>query len=400
MALRVKCKCGKILNVSSKLADKRITCPGCQRPFTIPIAKFQAAVKPGHPAAKPSTSSAAAQPPPIIQTAHAPALKMVPQPIPEPVIADLSGTIGLSSSGAFGEIQLEGPPAAVHASAPPAVDVGDPVELSYARDNVAPAPIIGGRVSAAIEGPKRTYWSDALGSLLYPFRSGGNAANFLVIGFLCLSSYGLQFVGIFGFIGSLIIFGWVRAMYLSVVQETASGTDDMPGIKMEDGFLEDIIKPAFKYIGSYAVALLPAAAYLIGMASGMVPDSMQSGIALMAWIAVGIFIWPIILMLFAFSALDMIYRVDLIFATIFRTWLPYLSLWVMLLLVGFLSMLPWLGDALTAMNLGIALPSTPKLGLTGDLIFVILDVYFSIITMRLIGLYYLHFNRRFAIVME
>lgn len=41
MALRVKCKCGKALKVSSKLADRKMACPHCKRPFRIPAAKFR-----------------------------------------------------------------------------------------------------------------------------------------------------------------------------------------------------------------------------------------------------------------------------------------------------------------------------------------------------------------------
>ncbi len=402
MALRVKCKCGKVLAVSSKLADKRITCPGCKKPFLIPLAKFLSAEKPAAATVQRAASPTAARPQ-AGQTARGPvATNSAPADL-EPVIADLSGTIGVSPSGIFGEIELDGSSAASFLPpAPVAVDVGDPVELSYAREHVSSTmPAATSRqVSAAIEGPKRTYWSDALRSFVYPFSSGGNVANLIVISIISLIVIPLHFAGFYGLFGVFIIFGWVRAMYLSVVQDTAAGSDDMPGIKMEDGFLEDIIKPAFKYIGSYAVALLPAAAYTIGMATGLVPGAMQSEFILLAWIAGGIFLWPVFLMLFAFGALNMIHRVDLIFATIFRTIVPYLSLWLMLLLVGFLSTLPWLGDILDDLNINITLPALPDLGLAGKIIYLILDVYFSIVSMRLIGLYYLHFKRRFAIVME
>ncbi len=43
MALRIKCKCGKSLKVSSKLADKKLLCPGCNRAFRIPAEKFKEA---------------------------------------------------------------------------------------------------------------------------------------------------------------------------------------------------------------------------------------------------------------------------------------------------------------------------------------------------------------------
>lgn len=394
MAVRVKCKCGKLLNVPSKLADKKIACPGCKMPFRIPLAKFQAAGQ--APAAAPSTAR-----PSLPAPSLAPAAPNTPSMQLDPEIADLSGIIGLSSSGAFGELELEGSPAAATTPAPCAIDIGDPVDLPYARENAASAVLPSPRrISAAIEGPRRTYWSNAIGSFIYPVRNGGNIANFIVIAIIALFAIPLGFVGFYGLFGIFIIFGWVRAMYLSVVQDTASGSDDMPGVKMEDGFLDDIIKPAFKYIGSYAVALLPAIAYTLGMAGGLIPASMKSEYVLAAWIAGGLFIWPIFLMLFAFGALDMIYRVDLIFATIFRTLGPYLSLWGMLLLVSLLSMLPSLNGIFSALSIPIAVPSLPDYGLATEALYKVLDVYFSIVTMRLIGLYYLHFKRRFAIVLE
>lgn len=405
MALRVKCKCGKTLNVPSKLADKKIACPGCKKPFRIPLAKFQSAGKP--PGAPQPAASPASSKPSVVQVGHAPVAASPPSAQLDLEIADLSGTIGVSPSGVFGEIELDGSGAAHGPIAPIAVDVGDPVELPYARENVAATSPIGRRAGAGIESPKRNYWTDAAGSFVYPFRNVGNILNFIAIAGVTLLGipisfviFHLGFIAILLLFGLLIIFGWVRSMYLNVVQETAAGSDDMPGIRLEDGLYEDVVKPALKYTGSYAVALTPAIAYLIGMASGLIPASMQSEYILLAWVAGGLFLWPIILMLFSFNALDMIYRVDLIFATIFRTIVPYLSLWFMLLLVGAISTLPTWGSLLSRVGLNITLPLPSGDSLEGMILFRILDVYFSIVTMRLIGLYYLHFKRRFAIVME
>ncbi len=43
MALRVRCRCGKTLRISSALADRKLACPHCKYPFRIPAAKFKAA---------------------------------------------------------------------------------------------------------------------------------------------------------------------------------------------------------------------------------------------------------------------------------------------------------------------------------------------------------------------
>jgi hypothetical protein len=77
MALRIKCKCGKSLKISSKLADKKLLCPGCNRAFRIPAEKFKAA-----PDATPATAAAVKKPPAPKPPTEA--------PVPAPVELDLT----------------------------------------------------------------------------------------------------------------------------------------------------------------------------------------------------------------------------------------------------------------------------------------------------------------------
>ncbi len=46
------------------------------------------------------------------------------------------------------------------------------------------------------------------------------------------------------------------------------------------------------------------------------------------------------------------------------------------------------------------MPSFADLGVPGEIVLQILELYSMIVSMRIIGLYYLHFKKRFAIVME
>ncbi|HKQ48841.1 MAG TPA: hypothetical protein VJZ71_12290 [Phycisphaerae bacterium] len=392
MALRVKCKCGKVLNVSSKLADKRISCPGCQRPFTIPLAKFSAAVKPGLPAVKPATSSAAAQPPPIIHTAHAPALKLAPHPAPEPVIADLSGTIGLSSSGAIGEIQLEGLPAVSHASAPPAVDVGDPVELSYARHSSGTRTLPGRSGSDQIGGPKRGFWRDLGFAFAYPFSSAGNAIQTLVL-------VGVLFASQFICIISLLVQAYVIAIYMNVISDTAAGHDDLKAAPLEDGFLDGLVKPWFYFVGSFLIAMSPGIAYgALVSTNAIASDTILFGI----WAALGAFLWPIIVLLLSLSSWSLLLRPDLILATIFRTIGPYLAIWAALLVTLGLRLLSSSGQQILT---HFGMRSSDFLGASfgiigGAIIALAIDLYFTLVSMRMVGLYYLHFKHRFAFKLE
>src|SRR6185436_5874756 len=72
MALKVKCKCGTALKVPSAMADKKITCPGCDKAFVIPASRFNTAPKPVKAASAPA--SAVKAPPPKA----APAKKVAP----------------------------------------------------------------------------------------------------------------------------------------------------------------------------------------------------------------------------------------------------------------------------------------------------------------------------------
>jgi hypothetical protein len=73
----------------------------------------------------------------------------------------------------------------------------------------------------------------------------------------------------------------------------------------------------------------------------------------------------------------------------------------MLLIVGFTFLLPVAVVLLTMVGLQI---NVPALGFAGgmavDAVVNVFNVYLSIVAMRLIGLYYLHFKKRFTLVLE
>lgn len=259
----------------------------------------------------------------------------------------------------------------------------------------------------AIQGPKRGFWADAFASFIYPF-APCNLISFAIITFVACLNIGIGMLAATGLcivlpiclMCWLFVTGWICAMYLNVVLETASGSNELPGIKMEDGLLEDVFKPLLKYVGAFACAFAPTACYAILIGTGRLSGSVASGVNLAILAVAGAFLWPMFVMLFAFNAINMVVRVDLIFTTIFRTILAYLSLWLMLLLVGVTSILPIVAYFLYQAGLNIPLPDIPDFGLIGEIVGTIIDVYLAIVSMRLIGLYYLHFKRRFTLVME
>lgn len=410
-----------MFQVSARLADKKIACASCGWSFTIPRARFDTAQgrSAGDGPSPAPSRPASAQTPPEPARVSSPA-PVAPGPSPlsaldnEPAqldldsaIADLSGTlpeIPSPPAAADGfELKLadddppSGPsPARVESQG----QTDDTTGVEYARDPLArPGPRGSGK--DVIQGPARGFWTDAFQSFVYPFRTGANVITFIMICVASALRIPLSMLGCYALIPIFIIFGWIASLYLSVVQETASGSDDLPGIKMEDGFIDDIVKPALKYLGAFAVSMGPALAYVILMAANVLPEALVSGAALLAWLAGGIFLWPVFVLLFAFNALDMIYRIDLIFTTIFRTLGAYVSIWLMLLLVGFTWLLPLIAVITAAINLNIPIPTLDfGSSMAIEAAFDVLDVYLTIVSMRLIGLYYLHFKRRFTLVFE
>jgi len=359
VALRVKCKCGKALKIPSRLAGKVAACPQCKRKYRIP-----------------------AEPDP--QPSHLDLDLLSGLPVDPPASPP---SIELETNP---EGQLE-PPSAI------AVDSDAPVKLGYAREQDAPTGI-GSRLGDVIEGPKRTFWVDALGSFVYPVRDVSNATTCGFILLLSSVTVLLGFAGILGFIGSVIIDGWLVALFFSIIQDTASGSDDLPSLIGGNGMLDDIVLPGFKFIGAGAVVLGPAAILSIFIAFGWVAASWR----LMGtfWFAAGVFVLPISLLLFAFDAPGAIFRLDLIVATIFRTLFPYLAMWLILLVVAAVYGLTFLAPGLLEFKSpgsGGKLIET-HIGL--GFLLRMLGTFLALVAMRVIGLYYLHFKKRFAFDLE
>lgn len=432
MALRVKCKCGKALKISSKFADKKISCPGCKRPFRIPAAKFKSAAK----RPKETTDGQAAQKP----AAAAP----IPAPLdldiqPANLDLELSGDIQHSQSDILSDILEAAPPAATEASqacpscrGPITPDAVMCVNCGY---NMQTGASVGGLAAPPIASPagaptgtmgyasgpskkgindpndddqisKNSFWTNAFSSFIYPVMSTGNLLNLIGMMFVsCLIlvvSSAMSFSVCYVFIGCLILFivlmGWMCAFYLSVVQETAAGISNLPGFKMEDGLWDDAFKPAFTFIGAIASVFLPSICLLFLSAWGLLPSSMDFLITV--WWFVGLFLLPMSVLLFALGVPGVIFRIDLIIVTIFRTFLPYLAIWLMLFLVGILYLIAASASILGTIGISAYLPDIPNLGWFSPFIIQIINVYLMVVAMRIIGLYYLHFKNRFAIVME
>lgn len=405
MAIRVKCKCGKSLKISSKHADKKLACPGCQKPFRIPAAKFAAIAAKKLAAASKSTASRASAAPAASASSSASGSG---GPLPANLDDDLSslgsGLIGLSQSDML--YDLAGDEAkAVSEAAPAAVIVesDSTVDVGYAADRKAAA--ARRRLADPVAGPKKSFWADALLSFIYPVGTSTSIIHLVIIFVIELMEYfANQFLG--GGLGLFISFifkGWFASLYMSVIRDTAAGLEDMPGFDLEGGWLDGIIWPALKFFGAVAIVLFPAVILTILAAMGVTPSGMNK--LLPIWLLAGIFLVPMSLLLFALESPGTIVRIDLVLTTIAKSILPYLSIWIMLAIVMM---------ALAVTSVGGAVVLTlffPKGALTtsvgefiassfGGIALSLISIYLMLVAMRIIGLYYLHFKKRFAFELE
>ncbi len=388
MALLVRCKCGKKLRIPATAAGRKVVCPNCRKQLRISPEKFRDARSRVAASEGGGGLRVPRQPP-------SPPPAVAPQPVAldiEPVELDLQPA---SLDGATGALLTELEADAAGA-APRVVEIETTVELDYAAGDTPPGAAGSGGPRDVIARPRRGYWADAFSSFGYPFRDVSNLFSFVFIALLACLRFPLGYAGIIGAIGRFFIFGWLAAVYLSIVQDTAGGSEDMPGIKMQDGFVDDILKPAFRFIGSFAVALLPAVVYGLLMAFG-VP---LPGLGVPVMMAIGVFFWPIIVVMFALGSVHTLARLDLIVTTILRSILPYLATWLMLGVVLILFVATTMGSVFARFGVNLAIPDLMSAGIVARVFLEVVQTYLFLVAMRVIGLFYLHFKDRFTVSME
>jgi len=325
--------------------------------------------------------------------------KVVVEPRPANLDDDLLKSAPADPRAAAIGIELE-PSVVARPESPPAavpVDGEGSVQLGYAADQEK-RKAADGRLGDVVSGPKRGFWADAVLSFVYPVQDVSTAITCALI--LAFSSMVvlLRLAGIFGLIGIFLVDGWLASMFFSIIQNTAAGSDDMPNLTVKNGVMDDIIIPGIMFFGAVMVVLTPALILMVVRLGGLVPASW--GLMGLLWLAAGIFILPISLLLFAFDAPRMIFRLDLMITTVFRTLLPYLAMWLILLVVAALYGVTALAPGLIEFNKPGSGGKAVETHLALGFLMRMLQTYATIVAMRVIGLYYLHFKKRFAFVLE
>lgn len=388
MELRVKCSCGSGLKLSEKMADKVIKCPKCAKKFRVPLAKFQAKAAQGGAPATPARKASQPSPAPAVA-----ALDPIPVNLDDELLGDVGGGLGISDRDLLSAAEHQNSAPAVELPPPPVVPVGMPVEapaeLGYAQD---PVRMKRSTVAAGVvAGPARSFWRDLVFAFIFPFATVGNAMNTL---FVLVANV----VAAFSCFG-LFVEMYMAAVYMNIVSDTASGSEEYKAASLEGGLWDAVIRPFLRYVGTGLIALSPMWAYLTLLDHNVFKPSL---FIFTLWTGAGIFLWPILMLLASLEILSSIFAIHRIFETIAKTILPYLAIWLMLLVALMMMVVSLFGASVLA-NLGL---NTGGFGASffgvvgGRIAGEVISTYLMLVTMRLVGLYYLHCKHKFTFKLE
>jgi hypothetical protein len=180
---------------------------------------------------------------------------------------------------------------------------------------------------------------------------------------------------------------WLLAFYLGVLLEAASGEDLLPTPSITDPW-SDLVRPGLLVLATVFLAIAPAlAVYLLGA---------PTGYASLPWLlaVLGLFFWPATILIVAIGDGFGGLRPDIVVRTVVSAFLPYLIIWILLILAFVPTVLVALGAEADLPGLKVLRTSRAGMVLWA-LLGTAVRTYTMIVSMRLIGLYYRHFKQRF-----
>lgn len=262
-------------------------------------------------------------------------------------------------------------------------------------------------------GHARRYFRDVLWSFLL----FTNPHNLAIVAGVWIVMVLMQFSAIgcfYASIGMLLIHGWYAAFRLNIIGAAANGEEDLPnlGETFEDPW-EGLILPLLKFLVTWLMSRLPLILYAIYLLKQMASSSGNfsamdlflgaarygdysalsnnlSGDMVIGLAAslLGLFMWPMFLLVAALGGISALVRIDLMVRTIVMTFPAYICT-VLLICAAYgleMAAASLIGAKVTSLsNMIIA-----GIGMTA------VSIYIEIIAMRVIGLYYHHFKGRFA----
>ena len=233
------------------------------------------------------------------------------------------------------------------------------------------------------------FWADCLRSFLF-LRSVSSLITFAFLAMAAAVRVFLPFGGCIGQIALVIVAGWILGYLFHVIQEAASGENELPSFSLSEGWFDDVVVPLVKFLVSWLVVVWPALAFTIldsiYRISGRLNLPFNPAVVLFG---LGVFAWPMVILTTAIGGLSGLWRVDLMISTVSRSFVGYATtVAATVLAYGAFQLAEELLQArshadpsgLVAMGAGLE----------------VLSVYAAIVAMRIVGLYYHHFKDDFA----
>lgn len=249
-------------------------------------------------------------------------------------------------------------------------------------------------------------------------RSSDSLATFAVIWFLLalrelmMTAFALMPCFFFAIcaLGILAVTGWYMAFQMNVVAWAAGNETNLPPPVSDTSWWDGVFVPAFRMCATYMLASWPAMFFMIvlgarvGAASASAgapaqgtPTPGPSAVAVLVLLMLlGGFMWPMmVLVVSCGGSVGALFRLDLIFETVFKSFPAYL-LTVVAVYVAF-GVRYFVSQAVgSAVGSNATLQDDWAVMVVVPALFVGVAAYFDVIAMQAIGYYYRDFKDRFA----
>ena len=360
MPIEFRCHCGQKIRVSRAAAGKRARCQTCKAIFRIPAESSEefGATIPLEPAQ------------PARQT----------QPQSEP--GDWLNEFADSESNAAG-------------TGPVVVPQMRTTELDPIEDDVAyrPADPESTKVREDrdwIVPPEKPFWQDMAGSFFF-FMDTSNMVTLVIIIVISIIGVAVRYIPLpfVPLIGLALVNGYLCAFYMSTIVETAAGEDELPNIAI-DNWLEDAVWPLFRFIGTFALVMVPT---LVLIYLNAFHGLQAPGWAISATTWVGAFFWPVVVLVVSIGGGFSGLWPHTVIRTVLAAPLPYLAVCGAVIIAGTIVTAPFSGLADNLIQRFMPIPSA-RVGFLLFLFMQALAVYAMIVAMRAIGLFYRHFKHK------
>lgn len=265
--------------------------------------------------------------------------------------------------------------------------------------------------------PTRSFWLDVAMSFVFI----ANPNSLVTFGVLVLVTSLLgalsSLAGILGLIAAVLINGYLCAFYMATIREAAAGEEDLPAVAVSN-LVDDLVWPLVEFIGATVVSLAPYfVVVLVTLIFGVfLPDRLYIVLPYAC-----LLFWPVVVLALSIGGGFSGLWPHLVVKTVLAAAPAYLLVCGVVAVAGLggappatsARVLIWLFELLLSATRGVvpsALPPDPlsqwlsrlagaspafKVAVGLHILEVLISLYAAIVSMRVIGLYYCHYKRRF-----